>query len=332
MTRLATSWRLLGILALAFAVAHCGDGGGDNDNFDDSGSPPPGTFTGRSAPAARSASRSAASRRSRSTATAKRSRRPSARRSRSARTDTFDVRLHRRRAALPGPGRFLERRRGRGDDRRPGRRVRRRVHGDARRRHPTRRRRRRRHPAPWRRTTATPGGGEDTSDGDCRRRPVPSRPARRAASRRRARRRHRRLPPPVPSPSRSRATPAAKKVLDSGWTGLAHNATVISDGKLTFTLDCTPENRPCGVCQVGGPIQNLDADQGDINARRCSNDTSIKCTATAACGSGTCDFFFGAPLPLAAGGIGTCVTNQVNGAVSGTANIESGAFASADQP
>jgi hypothetical protein len=120
----------------------------------------------------------------------------------------------------------------------------------------------------------------------------------------------------------------SQKVLDSGWTGLAHNATVISDGKLTFNVDCTPETRPCGVCNVSGPIQNLDADDGDINARRCNNDTSIKCTDNSACGSGTCQFFFGAPLPLSAGGISTCVTNQVNGTVTGTANIESGAFAS----
>jgi hypothetical protein len=118
------------------------------------------------------------------------------------------------------------------------------------------------------------------------------------------------------------------KVLDSGWTGLAHNATVVSDGTLTFTLDCTPETRPCGVCNVSGPIQNLEADEGVINARRCNNDTSIKCTDNSACGSGQCLFFFGAPLPLSAGGISTCVTNQVNGSVSGTANIESGAFAS----
>ena len=39
---------------------------------------------------------------------------------------------------------------------------------------------------------------------------------------------------------------------------------------------------------------------------------------------GTCEFYFGAPLPLVAGGVGTCVVNQFNGAVSGTANVETG--------
>ena len=44
------------------------------------------------------------------------------------------------------------------------------------------------------------------------------------------------------------------------------------------------------------------------------------CTA----GGGTCQFFFGSNLPLAAGGVTVCVVNQFNGAVSGTANVETG--------
>jgi hypothetical protein len=118
------------------------------------------------------------------------------------------------------------------------------------------------------------------------------------------------------------------KVLDSGWTGLAHNATVVSEGKLTFEVECSGTTRPCGVCNISGPVQNLNADNGDINARRCSNNPSIKCADNAECSGGTCAFFFGAPLPLSAGGIATCVTNQVNGSATGTANVESGAFES----
>ena len=117
------------------------------------------------------------------------------------------------------------------------------------------------------------------------------------------------------------------KVLDTGWTGLAHDQTVIEDGKLTFTLSCPTGVRPCGVCNVTGPVQNAKAGQGDIDAHRCANDTSIACDADADCGSAKCAFFFGAPLPLSAGGVSTCVTNQVNGAVTGTTNVESGAFA-----
>jgi hypothetical protein len=138
-------------------------------------------------------------------------------------------------------------------------------------------------------------------------------------------------PPPTPCPVAVEVVgnAANKKVLDSGWTGLAHNATVVSDGKLTFDVQCSGTTRPCGVCDVSGPIQNLKADHGDINAHRCSNNPAIKCTDDSACTSpGVCAFFFGAPLPLSAGGINTCVTNQVNGAASGTVNVESGQFAS----
>ncbi len=134
--------------------------------------------------------------------------------------------------------------------------------------------------------------------------------------------------PPCPVAVEVVGNAGAKKVLDSGWTGLGHNATVVSDGKLTFNVACSGTTRPCGVCNVSGPIQNVKADQGDINPRRCSNDSSTKCTDNSACtGGGTCIFYFGAPLPLAAGGIGSCVLNQVNGSASGTTNIESGAFA-----
>lgn len=145
------------------------------------------------------------------------------------------------------------------------------------------------------------------------------------------------FPIPTPTPGAS-ACPVAleiesnagnKRILDVGWTGLGHNATAISEGSLTVTLSCTSENRPCGVCQVGGPIANLDADDGTINSQRCSADPSKKCTTggSECSGSGNCVFFFGAPLPLSAGGVSACVVNQVNGAVSGTANIETGAFA-----
>jgi len=118
----------------------------------------------------------------------------------------------------------------------------------------------------------------------------------------------------------------AKKVLDSGWSGLAHNATVVSDGKLTFAAACPTTTRPCDVCTISGPIANSKPNAGDIDSHRCSNDSSIKCSDNTPCGSGTCVFYFGAPLPLSAGGINTCVSNQVVGAVAGTANVETGVF------
>jgi hypothetical protein len=121
-------------------------------------------------------------------------------------------------------------------------------------------------------------------------------------------------------------TAGTAKVLDTGWTGLAHDQTVIQDGKLTLTVSGCDQS--CTNCTIGNPVQNVNADNGDINPHRCSNDTSIKCENDAGCTApGKCVFFFGAPLPLNAGGVSTCVTNQINGNVTGTANLDTGQFA-----
>src|SRR6185295_15627084 len=42
--------------------------------------------------------------------------------------------------------------------------------------------------------------------------------------------------------------------------------------------------------------------------------------------AGTCEFFFGAPFPLSAGGVSICEVHQVAGTVSGHVDVESGAF------
>jgi hypothetical protein len=51
---------------------------------------------------------------------------------------------------------------------------------------------------------------------------------------------------------------------------------------------------------------------------QCSSDTD--CTNVGAIGP--CIYFFGAPLPLRAGGVSTCILNRINGTVSGTINVE----------
>jgi len=140
--------------------------------------------------------------------------------------------------------------------------------------------------------------------------------------------------------------------LDSGWTGQAFNSKIISRGEATVQTDCGGKARPCGVCNLTGPIANPDVNQGISNNHRCTNNTSIECTDDSACAklcvggsndgkpcsavtdcpgdsttcpnAGTCAFFFGAPLPLAAGGVSTCVINQITGNITGTANIETG--------
>ena len=127
---------------------------------------------------------------------------------------------------------------------------------------------------------------------------------------------------------------APETILDTGWTGIAHRAPVISNGDVTVSLiNCTGEgttDRPqCPRdCQTTGPIANTDPSQ--LRNQRCTADTSKQCTNAPGgtggncTGFGTCEFFFGAPLPLVAGGVGTCVENIFNGAITGTADLETG--------
>ncbi len=112
--------------------------------------------------------------------------------------------------------------------------------------------------------------------------------------------------------------------LDNGWTGQSHDSKVINDGVLTLAVSgCDSPAPSCGTCNLNGPIAN--AGGTATNNHRCVGDTSIQCTVDANCGgSGPCAFFFGAPLPLASGGVSVCVVNQVTNAVTGTANVTSG--------
>ena len=115
-------------------------------------------------------------------------------------------------------------------------------------------------------------------------------------------------------------------ILDTGWTGISHRAPIISNGDVTVNINCVAANRPCGDCTVSGPIANPNKGDGELDNQRCSHDSSIKCTDDTPCtgGGGTCEFYFGAPLPLAAGGVSTCVYNQFDGTVNGVANVETG--------
>ncbi len=125
--------------------------------------------------------------------------------------------------------------------------------------------------------------------------------------------------------------------LDTGWTGIAHDAKIVSDGKITVAVSSCPSSpdfsRPCGTCNITGPIDNPAPDAGDLNNKRCRLDTSIKCNTIGVdplcTGAGNaCSYWFGSPLPLSAGGVATCVTNEVIGTITGTANIETGESAS----
>ncbi len=69
---------------------------------------------------------------------------------------------------------------------------------------------------------------------------------------------------------------------------------------------------------------------GDMDSQRCTGDTSVHCTNAPGgtggpcTGLGTCEFYFGSPLPLAAGGIASCVLSQWNGGITGTFEQDTG--------
>jgi len=118
---------------------------------------------------------------------------------------------------------------------------------------------------------------------------------------------------------------AFRASLDSGYTGLAHDAQVTTNGALSFAVsNCDGTNRPsCGECDLSGPIENAGSELFDNH--RCRGDSALRCSVDSDCGvSGPCVFYFGNPLALSAGGTSACVTNEVVGAVTGTIDVESG--------
>jgi hypothetical protein len=158
---------------------------------------------------------------------------------------------------------------------------------------------------------------------------------------------------------------APESSLDAGWNGNGHDSTVISDGRLTVQVTTCDDGDGndlrrelggpgCGVCSFTGPVPNVDAGDGAIDNQRCANNTATRCADDTACFrqclggandgmactvagdcpggacplAGTCEFYFGSNLPLSAGGVSTCVVNEVVGTITGTANIETGESAS----
>lgn len=115
--------------------------------------------------------------------------------------------------------------------------------------------------------------------------------------------------------------------LDLGWTGLLHDQRLPTDGLLTFDVTgCDADVSPCGVCRFDGPVANRDAGAGEVANRRCVGDTAITCASNEDCGSAApCAFFLGGPVPTSGGGIGVCVSPQVNGLASGSLDTATGA-------
>ena len=84
---------------------------------------------------------------------------------------------------------------------------------------------------------------------------------------------------------------------DTGFTGLAHDATLPSDARITLAVsNCAGVSQPtCGQCDVDGPIPNAGGDAFDNHRcehaswRQCSVDGD--CAAVTVCSSGPSDGF-----------------------------------------
>jgi hypothetical protein len=111
--------------------------------------------------------------------------------------------------------------------------------------------------------------------------------------------------------------------LDTGWTGISHDADVNDDQIIYATLDCGVGNTaPCGVCDVTGVT-------ADNRTCRCANDNRAICDEPFVadadnCGGNVCNCYLGPPLPLSAGNTPACVVNRLSEDVTGTVDVDTG--------
>jgi hypothetical protein len=111
-------------------------------------------------------------------------------------------------------------------------------------------------------------------------------------------------------------------VLDTGWTGISHDADVNDQQQVIATLDCGAASAPCGVCNVTGidPTNRM---------CRCESDNRQICNEPFVadnddCGGAVCNCYLGPPLPLSAGNTPACVVNRLGEDLSGTTNVDTG--------
>ena len=103
-------------------------------------------------------------------------------------------------------------------------------------------------------------------------------------------------PPQIPCPQLITYTVvSAGSDLDVGWTGIYHDQVLGDGGALSFALDCAGDFLGrCGDCALTGPIASTTV----VDNHRCKNASQTKCTSNDQCPGSTCEFFFGAPLPI----------------------------------
>lgn len=124
--------------------------------------------------------------------------------------------------------------------------------------------------------------------------------------------------------------------LDSGWTGVGHDADIVEGASITFrTLRRCSDNQ--AACTKDSDCGNADC----VATCDCNDDTSCEvtgptgpknclttlapCTSNADCATGVaCVNVFGPPLPLSSGGTPVCVLTYFDGDLSGTADSATG--------
>ena len=96
--------------------------------------------------------------------------------------------------------------------------------------------------------------------------------------------------------------------LDTGWTGIAHDADIIDEAVTVADINCPGPAPTCGECTIAG----LNPDPGYC---RCANNNRVICDQPFAadandCGGDLCNCYFGVPLPLSSGNTPACVVNR----------------------
>jgi hypothetical protein len=113
--------------------------------------------------------------------------------------------------------------------------------------------------------------------------------------------------------------------LDSGWTGIAHDADITDDVEVKAGINCPGTGPACGECSITG----IDASPGYC---RCANNNRTVCDEPFVadnnqCGGAICNCYLGPPLALSAGNTPACVVNRLAEDVSGTTNVDQGSGA-----
>jgi hypothetical protein len=111
--------------------------------------------------------------------------------------------------------------------------------------------------------------------------------------------------------------------LDTGWTGVAHDADIVDQAVTVANLHCPGPAPVCGECNVTG----INPEPGNC---RCANDNRKICDQPFAvdlndCGGDVCNCYFGVPLPLSSGNTPACVVNRFRQNITGTVDVDLGA-------